>query len=198
MKKPITHLIIALAMGGGALLAYGTWYSTITAESAVVATLGNQINVSTETASHVASVRMALTEIASDETSIQGYFVPETNVVGFIDGLEARGQAQGATVKILSVSAGSVNARPTLTFALTVNGTFDAVMRTVGAIEYAPYDLSISSLALGQDAKNSWHADLNLLVGSTLAVEGTNPSVTQTDGESGAPLSTTSAGLQPR
>jgi hypothetical protein len=39
-------------------------------------------------------------------------------------------------------------------------------MRTIGIIEYAPYDLLLSDLSVGQDDENEWHADLKILVGS--------------------------------
>jgi hypothetical protein len=70
---------------------------------------------------------------------------------------------------VLSVAASHTAAHPSLELTLTVTGTFDAVMRTVGAIEYAPYDLSITGLDLGQTDKNAWHADVTLLVGSAAA-----------------------------
>ena len=98
-------------------------------------------------------------------------------MVAFINDLEARGRVQGVAVNVLSVSAGGETKQPTLTLVLTVQGTFDAVMRTVGAIEYAPYALSISGLSLGQDGKDikdSWRADLKLRVGS-LSANATTP-----------------------
>ena len=65
-------------------------------------------------------------------------------MVGFINGLEAQGQALGTTVSVLSVSAGT-GKQPTFMLSLTIEGTFDTVMRTVGVIEYAPYDISLYS-----------------------------------------------------
>jgi hypothetical protein len=99
---------------------------------------------------------------------VQHYFISETGVVAFIDNLEALGRVSGAAaIKVLSVSTGDVSAQPTFTFSLSIKGTFDAVMRTIGAIEYAPYAISISSLSIGQDAKNDWHANLTFLVGAS-------------------------------
>ncbi|HVB20265.1 MAG TPA: hypothetical protein VNF51_03250 [Candidatus Paceibacterota bacterium] len=169
MKSPFFHLVLACVICVGALIGYGIWYTIIESESATVDSLKNQITTNTENTSRIASARVSLAEIAGDEASIQNYFVSESGVVAFINALEALGQAQGAAVSILSVSTSGTVAHPSLTFALAVRGTFDACMRTVGAIEYAPYDLSISTLSLGQDGKNSWHADLTLLVGSVPA-----------------------------
>jgi hypothetical protein len=167
MKSPLIHLILALLVCIAALIGYGVWYATIVDMSTSVATLQNQIDTKIEAVSRVTTTQAALAGIAGDEAVVQSYFVPETGVVAFIDDLEARGHSQGTTVSVLSVSTGGVPAQPTLVFSLSVKGTFDAVMRTVGAIEYAPYAISISALSVGQDDKNSWYANLKLLVGSS-------------------------------
>jgi len=169
MKTPLTHLFGALVLCIIALVGYGVWYAAITSQSAAAADLQERIDRKTESANRIASARAAMAEIAADETAVQNYFVPEAGVVAFINDLETRGRAQGATVSVLSVSKGAANARPTLLFSLSVRGTFDAVMRTFGSIEYAPYDLSVSGLSLGKDATDTWHADFRLLVGSVSA-----------------------------
>jgi len=169
MKSPLLHLIFASLACVAMLVGYGVWYASVKAKSVAVANLENQISIKTETESRITSTRASLAEIAGDEATLQSYFVPETGVVAFIDHLDAQGQTLGATVSVLSVATSDAGAQPELTLTLTVEGTFDAVMRTIGAIEYAPYDLSISRLSLQQSAKNTWHADLNLHVGSVPA-----------------------------
>lgn len=169
MKSPFLHLIIWLSVCAATFVGYGFWYAAVANKSMAVADLQNQINMKTETSIRVAAARTALAEIAGDESVVQSYFVPETGVVSFIDDLQARAHAQTAVMKVLSVSTGGGTAKQsnlTLLLAININGTFDAVMRTVGAVEYAPYDLSISGLSLGEDGKNTWHADLELVVGS--------------------------------
>lgn len=166
MKLSLFHMIIWLSISAVALVSYGFWYAAIANKSNDVASLQNQIDTKVNMTNRIASARLALAEIAGDEAIIRGYFIPETGVVSFIDDLEARSRAQAATTKVFSVSTGGTDKQPILILALTVSGTFDAVMRTVGAIEYAPYDLSISKLSLGKDGKGAWHSDLELIVGS--------------------------------
>lgn len=166
MKSPSIHFILALIICLATAAGYGVWYTIVSNKSNDVANLQNQITTESDTISRIASARVALAEIAGDEKAIQGYFVSETDVVAFINDLEQRGLAEKATVSVLSVSAGGPPARPTLLVALTIKGTFDSVMRAVGVIEYAPYAISISSLSVGEDAANAWHADVNLTVGS--------------------------------
>lgn len=168
MKSHLTHLIFALILCVVAIVGYGILYGTVSAKSAAVATLQSQIDTKTRAANRTATTRSTLAEIIGDEAVVQNYFISETGVVAFIDGLEARGRATGSTtVSVLSVSTDGAPAQPMFKFALSIKGRFDAVMRTVGAIEYAPYAISISSLSIGQDAKNAWHADLIFLVGAS-------------------------------
>ena len=166
MNAPRTRFLIVLAIGAAALAGYGFWYAAVSAKSADVAAVQNQIVAATETVSRVAAARAALAEIAGDEAKVRAYFVSEADVVSFINALESLGLSQKAAVSVDSVATGKSSGRSTLMLALSVKGTFDAVMRTVGAIEYAPYDIMVSTLSVGQDAKNSWHADLSLVVGS--------------------------------
>lgn len=166
MKSSFAHLGVALIVGIAALVGYGTWYAAIAASSTAGAELQNQISAKTETASRITAARSAISEIVNDETTVRGYFVPEANVVAFIDDLEARGLSRGTTVDVLSVSTSGTGVRPTLELALTIEGSFDAVLRTVGIIEYAPYDLLISKFSLAQDSTDNWHADVTVVVGS--------------------------------
>lgn len=167
MKTPFLHILIACSVLVAVFVGQGFWYSIIAKKSSDVAVLQSQINEKNEAASRVASSRAELAKIADDEVTVRSYFVSENDVVSFIDGLQAHSLSQGTVVKVLSVSAGSTNARPTLSLAVTVTGAFDAVMRTVGSIEYAPYDISISKLSVMKGDKKTWLANLELIVGST-------------------------------
>jgi hypothetical protein len=174
MKSPVIHLMLAFAVCAVALAGYGVWYTIIANKSTAVTTLQNEIDIKTETINRMAATRATIAEISNDEATVQNYFVPETEVVTFIDYLEARGRAQKATINILSVSAGTMPAQSTLGITLSIAGTFDAVMRTIGAIEYAPYAISISTLSVGQNEKNTWVANLTLTAGSRVASTTTN------------------------
>lgn len=168
MKSTFIQLILALVVCTAALVGYWVWYGTVASTSAAVTALQSQIDTKTRVASRMATTRSALAEIVGDEAVVQNYFISETGVVAFIDGLETLGRTNGATaVNVLSVSTDGASAQQMFKFTLSIKGTFDAVMRTVGAIEYAPYAISISSLSIGQDTKNDWHADLTFLVGAS-------------------------------
>lgn len=166
MRSSAIHLIVWICISAAAVVGHGLWYSVIAKKSAGVANLQSQIDAKTETANRVALARTALAEIADNESAVQNYFVSEAGVVLFIDHLESRAREQAVALQVLSVSAGDSAPRPTLIFLITVRGTFDAVLRTVGAIEYAPYSISLSKLSLVSEGKNLWGANLELVVGS--------------------------------
>ena len=165
MKSSTTHFFVMLAVLAGALTSYGLWYQAVSSMSARAADLQDQIDTNTQSLARIAAARAALTEISGDEAAVQSYFVPDTGVVGFIDDLQARGHMLGSSVVISSVSAGSTGTHSALRVALTVHGAFDAVLRTIGSIEYAPYDLSVVSLTVSQDGKNSWYGEMTITVG---------------------------------
>lgn len=169
MKTPLLHILIACSVLVAVFIGQGFWYSVVAKKSSAVAELQGQINKRSETAGRIASSRAELAKIANDEIIVRSYFVSENDIVAFIDGLQTRGLSQGTVVKVLSVSVAGTNARPTLSLAVTVTGAFDAIMRTVGSIEYAPYDISISKLSVMKGDKKTWLANLELIVGSVHA-----------------------------
>ncbi len=173
MKSLRVQLVVAFLVAVAALLGYGIWYAAIGRMSNSAANLEHQIRAKTRSESRIASERAMLADIKGDEAAVQGYFVPEGGVVAFINDLEVRGEAQEATVKVLSVSTLNTGSHPALTLLLSVKGKFDAVMRTVGAIEYAPYNIAVGTLSLTQDVKDSWHASVGLVVGSASTTKNT-------------------------
>jgi hypothetical protein len=166
MKSPLIHILGALAIGLIALGGYGAWYAAVSAESRHVADLQSQIDDANKNVDSIAAARAALAEIADDEATVRSYFVSDTGVVSFINNLEQMGTLQASHLSVLSVATAGSSTQPVLLLTLSITGTFDAVMRTVGLVEYAPYDLFISKLAVAQQDKGSWQANLSVTVGS--------------------------------
>ena len=169
MRPSFFHLLAALAVLTFVGVGYGFWYRIVAGESARSAGLAQQIETKKETAKRASAVQTALTELESDEGAVEDYFVSEKNIVAFLGRLESLGSGIGAKVTVASVGALS-GAGQTLSVALGISGSFDVVMRTVGAIEYAPYAITVSSftMAKGEGASGVlWHANLVVGVGST-------------------------------
>ncbi len=176
--KPLTPLIISVVVLTLVLIGYAGLRIVVADKSVAVASLTSQIQQKSDAASRVAVARVALAELASDETIVRGHFVPQTNVVNFINDLQDRGSTLGTTVDITSVAATNSKLRPMLQLVIGIRGTFDAVLRSLGSIEYAPYDLSVTGLSLTLDTKGAWVASVNISVGSTpmSAATSTSPS----------------------
>lgn len=179
MRTPFIQAAAALCLSLAVIAGYGWWYAVVSAKSAVAAGLERQIRAKTDIMSRISAARATLKSVAGDTAAVEGYFVPEASVVPFIESLEREGKVLGATVSVLSVSATGPSARPSLAFSLSIVGTFDAVLRTVGVIEYAPYALSVSGLSVAQDAEGAWRADLSFSVGS-VPVSRTAPATSAT------------------
>lgn len=166
MRSPFLHFISATVLLILVGAAYVGWYSAISNKSRQVADVQQKIDEANKNMKRIASARAALADIADDEAAVRSYFVPESGVVTFINDLERLGATEGSDVRVLSVATSGSSAQPTLLVSLSIKGPFDAVMRTIGAIEYAPYDLSAKKLSVTQDESKLWYADLSLSVGS--------------------------------
>ena len=175
MRPPRVALIVVPSILVLALMSYFALRSIVAQKSVEVAGLQRYIAIKSESVTRMATARSVLGELAGAEAEIKGYFVPQTGVVSFIDDLQARGRALSTEVSISSVSA-DTHGGSTLLLTLAIKGSFDAVMRTVGSIEYAPYDLSTTGLSLALDSKGQWIANMTMVVGSAPAGGTTAPS----------------------
>lgn len=172
MRSTLSHLSVALILCVSSVVAYSTWYATLSAKNSMVAELERDIRSKTETASRIFTTRTTLANVANSEAIVRNYFVQETGVVSFIDALEERGRDQGTAVKVLSVSTDGAPEQLALILSITVEGTFEAMMRTVGAIEHLPYALSVTALSITHNAKNAWRAEIVLRAASLPAASG--------------------------
>lgn len=169
MRSSLSHLLGALSLCVVSIVLYGMWYTAVSAKSIAAGNLQSTIDEKIKTANQVTTTRAAFANIADEEAAIHAYFVPQMEVSTFIDTLKKYAETLGTTLETPSISVSGTLIQPTLSFTIVVRGTFTAVMRTVGAIEYAPYDLIIPTLSITKDTENGWHADLKLVVGSVSA-----------------------------
>jgi hypothetical protein len=93
--------------------------------------------------------------------------------VPFLEQLTATGKYLGSNVNVVSVSASPSGAYEKLNLAVTITGSFNSVLRTIGAIEYGPYDTSISSLSFDAPVTGSvgssspqWTATALFMIGA--------------------------------
>ncbi|MDP2594231.1 MAG: hypothetical protein Q8P36_02755 [bacterium] len=165
--KSVTPFVISVILLVLALTGYASFRNVVADKSVAVDSLSGEIQQRSDATNRIVAARSALVELAENEVVVKNYFVSQASVVSFINDLQGRGSVLGTAVDITSVAATSDKQHPMLRLTINVQGTFDAVLRTLGSIEYAPYDLSITRLSLSLDAKGVWVASADLSVGST-------------------------------
>ncbi|HFC11110.1 MAG TPA: hypothetical protein ENJ75_02925 [Candidatus Kaiserbacteria bacterium] len=158
----LTILIVVLG-------AFWWWHNHVNEVVASVNVLSQEIQNTHGALKHADTEKMILSGLSGEESSIKSYFVADTDIVSFLNVLETAGRASGAKVSVASVSPKTDSKRPMLTVSVKVKGNFDAVMRTVGAIENVPYYAIIKTITLEHATvlkKTYWSAVFTMEVGS--------------------------------
>ncbi len=162
-----TRIIFALALVTFLVAAalYVSAYQSISTESAESSSLDFSLSARSLAVARSAQTNELLSNLSSEGAALNAYFVSEQDIAPFVERLQSIGASAGAQVSALSI-AESTEGQPGFAIALSVTGSFDHVMRAVGAIEFAPYDLTISNLALSS-SKGVWQATFTAVVGAT-------------------------------
>jgi hypothetical protein len=166
---PFGISILALAIVGGV---YFFWYQNVTKLSAHAADLLTHVNEKDTEIKRISAANATFAALSSDEAAIAQYFVADNKVVPFLEEIQSTGKSFGSSIEVVSVSAETIGA-PHLTVSLKIDGTFDAVVRTLGALEYAPRDIVVNDIALtstpGAKGESLWSATGTFTVGTRTA-----------------------------
>lgn len=132
--------------------------------------LAQEVATKQEEALRVASAKAALPVLAQSEEALLQYCTKSSDIVPFLERLEKQGRAAGVAVEVLSVSP-EQGAQNRIALSLTMSGSFDAVVRSIGTIEYSPYDSVVKTVALDSgtetDTKTpTWTAAVVLSLGT--------------------------------
>lgn len=147
-RKPLIPLLISFVLVIAAVAAYSFAYSLVSSKSVEVAGLAQQISQKTTATTDIAAAKSQLIALQSEESTINQYFVSTSDIVPFLEQLTATGKYLGAGVQVLSVSAKPGTPYGQLNLSLTITGPFNSVLRTLGAIEYGPYDTTVSNVTM--------------------------------------------------
>ncbi len=162
----LIQLSLALALLVGSCVAYGFWYAGVRAMSARSEALNIELGERTADSARVIAAKEALQNLAADEATVRQYLIRPGDVVAFLEELEGTGSALGATVEVVSVSAEQGTGRGTIALSTKITGSFDAVLRTLGAIEYGPYDSRITGLTFDTVSPGAWTAAASFTIGT--------------------------------
>lgn len=168
-RASLIQLVVALVVFTATLGVYSFWYSLVGKASVEAASLSEEIRTKSQDSARVAAAKIALESLAEDEAAMRAYLVREKDIVPFLGTLEDTGASLGANVEVVSVSAEPKGERSQLQLSLKITGSFDAVLRTLGAIEYGPYDSAIQSVTFDTvpiEGSSSWTAAATFRLGT--------------------------------
>lgn len=144
-----------LKMSGAALLAtgffilmlglYAAWYATVARQTAEATALRAELLAREAAGGRAAQARRALETIEIEERRVYGHLVSPNDIVPFLETLEAAGEEVGTDVEVVSVGEAPAGVSR-ITLSLRIKGSFNAVLRALGAIEYQPYDIRLTNL----------------------------------------------------
>lgn len=167
--RTLIQLIVAGLLFLGAVGAYLAWYATVGKLSASADALSVQIQEKGQDSARIRSAKEALESLVADEEAMRAYLVQQANIVSFLSAIEDTGTGLGSSVEVVSVSAESKGETNSILLSLKITGSFDAVLRTIGAIEYGPYDSSVESVTLDTVAGETagvWTAAASFSIGT--------------------------------
>ncbi len=147
MNSTLIHFIVAALIALGALGVYATEFVMLTNARNEAATAFADVARIEEENRSIANAKDTIAALESDEAAIAAHFVSPTDIVPFLEGLEQEGEGLGTRVEVVSVSSPN-EADGRITLSLRIEGSFAAVMRTLGSFEYSQQDMRLSSLTL--------------------------------------------------
>ncbi len=146
--RSLVPLIIALVLVLAVMGLYVFGYQELQAERERATDLAQQLASKTAELGRLTDARAALATLASDEQSLSQYSIQKATIVPFLEQIQSVGKPLGATVEVLSVGDEKSAGHARVALSLALSGSFDAVVRTLGAIEYAPYDAVVTTATL--------------------------------------------------
>ena len=185
MRRSLITLGLSVVMLVSAGTAYSLAYYWLTKSTAELTVLEQKVNAETVQVERIKRAQEGVSGgLTSDEELVQHYFLNKQELVPFLEHLQNTGKILGSTLQVNTITETKVDSRTRIQLAFTVTGSFDAVMRTLGALEFAPYDgvltglnLSTSNAGTASSTVHGWSAVGTLSLATPLA--SSTPSTTQ-------------------
>jgi hypothetical protein len=161
-KSLLTHLGVAILFAVVSILAYAWWQNTVAQTLTEATEVTAKAKAIEQELSEITHAKQEVASLEENEEFVRARFLPLEDIVLFLEELEETGQKYGATVSVVSVGDGKTGNR--VSVALSAQGSFNAVMKTIGAIEYGSYASAVKSLALDGGGEGNWNASFILEV----------------------------------
>lgn len=164
-------IVIATLVLIGVVSLYSFGYYTLTNQRVKAETLATQVAQKNYQLDRNVAAHAVISTLSEDEIAINQYSVGKEDVVPFLETLQATGKSVGTSIQVLSVSNQNVAGHSRIALSLSITGSFDSIMRTLGEIEYGPYDGVITNASLttdnvGTSTARTWTATTLLSVGT--------------------------------
>lgn len=170
----LIHALLAGVIALGVIGGYVLWYLSVQGLYADIEKTRAQSALKETERARAVIARTAEEEIHAHELFVASHIVDTANIVSFLEEIESAGKAFGATVRVGSVNGGSKGANGNISLSLSISGSFDGVMRTLGVIEHGAYATSITDVSLDTtDNGKTWNATGMFVVAATS--KNTNP-----------------------
>lgn len=170
MIRPLLiHLGFSILVCVSSVGAYWLWNQMLVKENTEFVSVGAQIDAKSMEIARASATKNELKNLSADQNDVEGYFLSAGDIVSFLEHLEKTGPTLNSTVSVLSVGTDQGSGSPSqLKVTVKIAGTFESVMKTLGVIEYGPYDISIADMTLGSASNtgaDAWAADVIFVVG---------------------------------
>ena len=170
MRAPLVGLIVSLGVLALSLGAYVFWHNTVSSLSDHVDELVASAAEKNAALARLASGKDALVALASDEETLKSFSVAREGVVSFLESIESRSAKLGAHLEVGSVVVEEEGPHPLLLLTIKITGSFEAVLRALGLLEYGPHYLETRNAALEvndpKDKKSGWILPALIAVGT--------------------------------
>ena len=143
----VATLVLILA-GLGLVL----WQHVVSEERAKIERLREEAALLEEHTKRVEG-REELLLLEDEERYVEERLLAVSDIVSFLSAFERKGNQHGAEVEVVSVSE---KQEGRVVIAFSVSGSFDAVMRTLGSIEYEQYASAIENVTLETAPGEAW------------------------------------------
>jgi hypothetical protein len=146
-RAALIHFLIALSFAFLMLAGYVFLFLSLSSARAGAAAARAEVARMEHEDATLADAEDALAKLAADETLLRSYFVSTSGVVAFLERIERSGDALQSVVEVVSVTEPKEEGGR-LMLSVRITGDFRAVMKTLGSLEYGPYDIQVDSLTL--------------------------------------------------
>lgn len=146
-RRTLIYFISALLFALASLIGYVVWFLAFSSAKESALTAVAEVSRIEKEDTAIANAQDTITTLEADEALLRSYFVSEKDIVPFLEELESSGEVHESSVEVVSVVQPDSGAER-LRVALRVEGSFPAVMRTLGSIEHGPRDMRVESVTI--------------------------------------------------